>query len=207
MLVWAALFAATSRLKARVDVDLVRFLFLIAVSRLTMASCVPFEALYADMLRTIDRSLGLLLAGAFPYIAAPPPPMPYWPLTFLSYLPTRLMGWDMRATNVAFDMATVAVAIRFGIDRRQDPSRAITARLSLPVLMLYRSWAGFSIDTQYPISVLFAVLFAAVWRRREERRKPSCWARPSRRTRPSGSSGCSSCRSGFVGTARGRPFG
>lgn len=160
MLVWVALFAATSRLKAWLDVDLARFLFLIGLTRLTMYSCVPFEAIYADMLRTIDRSLGLLLAGAFPYIDAPPPPMPYWPLTFLAYLPTRLMGWDLRATNLVVDLATVVVALRFGIDRRDDPRRTIAARLWLPLLMLYRTWAGFSVDTQYPISVLFAVLFA-----------------------------------------------
>ena len=157
---WAVLFAATSRLKAQVDVDLVRFLFLVALTRSTMTASVPFDTLYADMLKTIDRSLGLLLAGSFPYIDAPPPSLPYWPLTFLAYLPTRLMGWDLRATNLAVDLATVALALRFGIDRRKDASRAISARLSLPLLMLYRSWASFSVDTQYPVSILFAVLFA-----------------------------------------------
>jgi len=160
MLVWAAVFAASSRLRARVDVDLVRFAFLVLLTRSLLIAYVRYETIYADMLRTIDRSLGLLLAGAFPYIDRPPPAMPYWPMTFLQYLPPRLLGWDLRATNVVVDLATVLVALRLGIDRRDDPRRTINARLSLPLLLLFRTWTGYSSDTHYPLSVFFAALFA-----------------------------------------------
>jgi hypothetical protein len=160
MAVWAAVFATSSRLRARVDVDLVRFVFLILLTRSLMIAYVRYEAIYADMLRTIDRSLGLLLAGEFPYIDEPPPAMPYWPLTFLQYLPPRLLGWDLRTTNVVVDLATVLVALRLGIDRRDDPRRTINARLSLPLLLLFRTWTGYSSDTQFSLSVFFAALFA-----------------------------------------------
>jgi hypothetical protein len=160
MCVWLVLLGVSSRARGCVDVDLVRFAFLIALTRITIYSYQEFASLYADMLRNIDRCLGLMLAGEFPYIDAPPPAMPYWPLTFLLYLPPKLMGWDFRASNLAVELATVLVALRFGIDRTADPRRTINARLSLPLLMLFRSWTSYSSDTQYPISVLFAVLFA-----------------------------------------------
>lgn len=160
MLAWVAVFAASSRLRSRADVDLLRFAFLVLLTRSLMIAYVAYDTIYADMLRTIDRSLGLLLAGEFPYVDKPPPAMPYWPLTFLQYLPPKLLGWDLRTTNVVVDLATVFVALRLGIDRGDDPRRTINARLSLPLLLLFRTWTGYSSDTQFSLSVFFAALFA-----------------------------------------------
>jgi len=141
------------------DVDLCGFMGLILVSRVYAYAYLPMSNISGDMLSTIDRSLDLLLQGKFPYIDIPPPAMPYWPITFLQFAPCRLFGWDFRVTNLVVELATVIVAFRCLTNEGLSRSDAVTARLALPTAMLFPSWTFYSAETQYLISVLFAVLF------------------------------------------------
>ena len=173
--VWGGLLAGTRRWSGS-QRDLVRFGFLLIVTRVILYAYTPFDKVYGDMLRAIDRSLDLMLAGSFPYIDSPAPAMPYWPLTFLAYLPPKLVGLDLRLSNLAIELATVGVALSFGIDRRVPPIQTVVARFALPLLMLLRNWTYYS-ETQFSMSVLCALLFA----RAVSSKGPS--ARPSPRTR------------------------
>lgn len=156
---WSGFALISLRRPPRWSVDLCGFLVLILVSRLHAYSCLPMSKISGDMLSTISRTLDLLIQGKFPYIDVPPPAMPYWPITFLQYAPCRLFGWDLRVANLVAELATVMVAFRFFPKDCLRNSDAVTARLALPTAMLFPSWTFYSAETQYPVSVLLAILF------------------------------------------------
>src|SRR5262249_36411598 len=82
----------------------------------------------------------------------------YWPGTFLLYTPAELLGVDYRVMNLIVEVATVLVVGSVRLNGGQEPG-AVTARLALPLLMLSPTWTFYSAETQYPVSVLAAVLF------------------------------------------------
>lgn len=110
---------------------------LVAGTRILNLATRPFDRLDGDMLPTIDRGLGELLAGRFPYVDFPPP-MPYLPATFLAYLPPKLLGVDLRWANIALDalvaLTTVYLARRLA-DRKHSESadpRPLLNQILLP---------------------------------------------------------------------------
>lgn len=127
----------------------------------------PFDRLDGDMLAAIDRSLDELLAGRFPYVNHPPP-MPYPPLTFLAYLPPKLLGLDLRWTNLVLVVATVGAT--FLLPRRLADRNGPTAsaagdspplllnQLLLPCLMLHPVWVQHGANGQYAPSLFFTML-------------------------------------------------
>ena len=52
--------------------------------------------------------------------------MPYLPGMFLAYLPPKLLGVDLRLSNLVLDVATVVIAIKYAAGtagRSVDPRR------------------------------------------------------------------------------------
>jgi hypothetical protein len=140
-------------------IDEAGFICLIILTRLYAYYYHPFADISGDMLSTIDRSQDLLLRGEFPYIDVPKPAMPYWPGTFLLYTPTKLAAWDYRTMNLIVEIATVFAAGSCGANGRLEPGSAAVARMALPLFMVFPSWTFYSAETQYPLSILLAVLF------------------------------------------------
>jgi hypothetical protein len=161
-LIWLAFAALALKSRGAVGVYFLGFAGLIVATRALTYYTHPFEEINGDMLAAIDRGLGMLFAGEFPYIDTPRPAMPYWPLTLLSYAAPKLAGIDLRLSNVLVEVATVAVAmfVGFGTGREQASRRVTLQQAVLPLLMIYPTWTFFSAETQYPLSVLVAVLFA-----------------------------------------------
>ena len=115
------------------------------------------------MLWNIDRTLSLMLDGQFPYIDDPPPGMPYWPGTFLSYLPPFLFGVDIRSVNVLFETATVCLVLWPVQSKRPDGvGDSELQQLALPIFMLLPAWTVYGVGTQYAPTVFATVLFARV---------------------------------------------
>lgn len=83
---------------------------LVVGTRLLVLLAVPFNRLPGDMLPAIDRGLGALLGGQFPYQGLVPR-MPYLPAMFLAYLPPKALGWDLRISNLVLDAALVLLAV------------------------------------------------------------------------------------------------
>ena len=120
----------------------------------------PFDRLDGDMLATIDRGLDELLAGRFPYVDFPPP-MPYLPGIFLAYAPAKMIGCDLRLTNLAIDGLTVAAAVLLPpVSSRSRPDGPTTDQVALPLLMMHPVWIHYSVNTQYSPCLLAAVLLA-----------------------------------------------
>lgn len=146
---------------------------LVVGTRILMMGIWPFQRLDGDMLATIDLGLDELIAGRFPHVDFPPP-MPYLPGTFLAYLPAKLLGLDLRWTNLVLDaaavVATLHLARRLADRGRTGPAAGADARpllnqLLLPCLMLHPVWIQYCVNTQYSPCLLltlllgFAVLF------------------------------------------------
>lgn len=159
LVAWSGFALISLRHRPRWRVDLCGFLGLILVSRVYAYSYLPMPKISGDMLATINRSLDLLIQGKFPYIDVPPPAMPYWPITFLQYAPCKLLGWDFRVVNLIVELATVVVTFHFFSKDSLRHADAVSARLALPTAMLFPSWTFYSAETQFPVSVLLAVLF------------------------------------------------
>jgi MFS family permease len=126
----------------------------------------PFDRLLGDMLATIDRSLDELLAGRFPYVNFPPP-MPYLPGTFLAFEPPKLLGWDIRVTNLVLDVVAVAAVTldvgaahrrRLGVSHTGSTVAPSLGQLALPFFMLDPAWTYYSVNTQVSPSLLASVL-------------------------------------------------
>ena len=83
---------------------------LVLGTRFLVLGASPFDRLTGDMLANIDQSLDVLFLGRFPY-AVQPLPMPYLTVTFLAYAPAKLLGIDLRHTNLVLDVAAVALTI------------------------------------------------------------------------------------------------
>lgn len=136
---------------------------LVVGGRLIVLSMWPFSRLDGDMLATINRALGTLAAGQFPYINYPPP-MPYLPCTFLVYAPARALGVDLRYTNIICDAILVLVVIQwprsFGqaTPRMHGSCQPIIGQLLLPSFMLHPIWIHYSVNSQFAPCILCAVL-------------------------------------------------
>ena len=117
----------------------------------------PFHRLPGDMLDVIDRSLDLLLAGRFPYVNYPPP-MPYLPGMFLAYLPAKLLGLDLRVTNLALEGATAWLSARPSADSRRVVDRIPVGSVLLPLLMLHPSWINLGTNTQFAPTIFTTFL-------------------------------------------------
>lgn len=152
---WLAFAVVSLQLPATWWVAAVGYAGLVAVIRAVSFYTLPFEAIGGDMLAVIDRGLGLMFQGRFPYIDQPPPAMPYWPGTFLPYAVPKLAGADLRWVNLAADVGTVLLVC----GRTARPA----AGFALPVLLVTPMWAYYSAETQYPPSVFAAVLLARAW--------------------------------------------
>jgi hypothetical protein len=130
-------------------------------TRILALSVLPYDRQLTDMVPTIDRALDELLAGRFPYRNYPPP-MPYLPVMFLAYLPAKLLGVDLRLTNLILDVVSVALAASFsGTNpaRRQQPAvHVYSAQVALPLLMLLPTWVTFSVNGHFAPCVLATVL-------------------------------------------------
>jgi hypothetical protein len=161
---WLAFAVASLWLPPGRGVATVGFTAAVVVTRLFAYWHLPFADIGGDMLSTIDRSQDLMLAGRFPYIDDPRPIMPYWPGTFLLYTPAKLLGVDFRLMNLLVEVGTVVAVGGLGGGDREDRWRTAVERMALPLLMLLPNWTYYSAETQYPVSVLMAVLVArAVW--------------------------------------------
>jgi hypothetical protein len=125
---------------------------LTAATLTTRALGCVYSPVSGDMIATVSRALDMLLAGEQPYRVYPPA-MPYFPLTFLSYLPSRLMDIDLRWSNVVVESAIVVAVMH---PARHRPCALATA--ALPVLGLWPQWVIYGIDTTFPLSVLCVVL-------------------------------------------------
>jgi len=105
---------------------------------------IPIEPARGDMLPLVQSALDNLLAGRSPYTIYSMPwdvPLTYLPLTWLAYLPPRLLGLDIRLTNVlaelvvAASLAWLAVMLRPTSESRR--SRLITVWRGEPALLLW----------------------------------------------------------------------
>lgn len=69
---------------------------------------IPIEPARGDMLPLVQQAVDRLLQGQSPYTTYSMPwelPLTYFPLTWLAYLPTRLLGLDVRWTNIVAELA------------------------------------------------------------------------------------------------------
>ena len=77
--------------------------------RLVLYRLIQPDVGFSDNLPAIELSLERLMAGLTPYaihdFGSHTNPMPYLPLTFLSYLPAHLLGVDIRLTNLLLTTA------------------------------------------------------------------------------------------------------
>jgi hypothetical protein len=75
---------------------------------------IPLEPARGDMLPLVQQALDNLLRGQSPYTTYHMPwelPLTYFPLTWLAYFPTRLLGFDPRWTNIAAQLAILLAAV------------------------------------------------------------------------------------------------
>lgn len=126
---------------------------LILGTRVLVLGASPFDRLNGDMLANIDRGLGALFQGRFPY-AIFPLPMPYLPATLLAYAPAKLLGIDLRFANLGLDVATVALAI-FATSKSPRRSRL----WALPIWMLHPFWSYYGVNTHFSPSLFATTLF------------------------------------------------
>ncbi len=158
LVVWLVFTVASLWFKPESRIEVTGFVSLVVLTRIYAYHYHPFVDIGGDMLSTIDRSQDLLLEGKFPYIDEPSPAMPYWPGTFLLYTLPKLLGFDYRIMNLLAEIATVFVATSLGTST-SSKTYSVAARMALPVIMLFPIWTYYSAETQYPISILLAVLF------------------------------------------------
>ena len=136
--------------------------WLVVGSRVLVLLVCPFDRLPGEMLETINRSLDLLLAGRFPYVSFPPP-MPYLPGMFLAYLPPKLLGFDLRLSNLVLDGATAWLAVRLASgagDAHRVLREASVGWVLLPLLMLHPTWVYDAVNTQFSPTLFTTLLLA-----------------------------------------------
>lgn len=96
---------------------------------------IPLEPSRGDMLPLVQQALDNLLRGRSPYTIYSMPwelPLTYFPLTWLAYLPTRLLGLDIRWTNVAAEIAILLAALH--VERHTPRERRRFAPSTLVIL-------------------------------------------------------------------------
>ena len=159
---WIVLVARIRRRGATLSRLALAMTWLVVGSRVLVLLVSPFDRLRGDMLEAIDRSLDLLLAGRFPYVNSPPL-MPYLPGMFLAYLPPKLLGLDLRLSNLVLDGASAWLAVRLA-SGAGDPRRVVrevpVGGILLPLLMLHPTWVYKAVNTQFS-PTLFTTLFLA----------------------------------------------
>jgi hypothetical protein len=157
---WLAIVVRARRPAAAVPACVAGLLGLVLGTRILALLVMPYDRRISDMLPIIDRALDELLSGRFPYINFPPA-MPYPPVLFLAYLPAKLLGVDLRVTNLVLDVLTAALAlgIRTDAGNGRGSRPAITAeQVALPLFMLLPTWVHYSVGTHFAPCVLTAVL-------------------------------------------------
>ncbi len=93
------------------------------VLRKLQFAALPLHANGADMMPLVSDALGNLLHGRSPYATYEMPwplPLTYLPMTFLAFVPAKLLHLDLRWTNVVAEMA-IAGAVIFAATRRGAP--------------------------------------------------------------------------------------
>lgn len=130
--------------------------------RLALYALIRPDPAFADNLPAVELSLERLMAGLTPYaihdFGSHTNPMPYLPLTFLSYLPAHLLGVDMRLTNLVL---TAALTVGCWLLLRALPLPATTrSGLALAVGLLFVLPERLSKDvyTAWPLFNLLLVL-------------------------------------------------
>lgn len=82
--------------------------------RVASFSYVPIDPARDDMLPLVQQALNQLLAGQTPYTIYQMPwdlPLTYLPVTWLAYLPTYLIGLDIRLTNLLAELGIGATIV------------------------------------------------------------------------------------------------
>lgn len=163
----AAILVMLRRREAAYHWSLIGIAGLVLGTRVLVLWVCRFDRLTGDMLPTIDRSLDELLAGRFPYVNFPPP-MPYLPGTFLAYLPPKILGLDLRLSNLVLDLIAAIAVMRFALDFRKRPFDPVggtpprlglsAGQVALPLFMLHPSWIFYSVNTQFSPSLLATAL-------------------------------------------------
>jgi hypothetical protein len=146
--------------------DLALVVAVAGVARVARILREPF-GLRSDMLVLIDRALGELLHGRSPYRSFAlvdaagrnyDLPLTYLPGTWLAYLPARLLGFDLRFTNVLIE-AIVAGALAVGLVKgRYSPLETRGRWLGASFLAAYALNGQFVRRVDAEISPLCAVL-------------------------------------------------
>ena len=119
------------------------------------------ESTINDNLVTIRLSLELLLAGQTPYVFHQFPthvqPMPYLPWSLLAYVPSFLLGLDIRVTNVLFSL--VLVGALWATLRALEIAPAIRNGLILAAAVVYAlpKTVGADVLTEWSIVNTFLV--------------------------------------------------
>lgn len=143
------------------------------VLRLALIALVRPDAAFADNLPAVALSLERLRGGLTPYaihnFGDHTNPMPYLPLTFLSYLPAQVLGMDIRLTNVVLATALTAVcllllrALPLPTTTRRGLALAVGLLFLLPERLsndLYTAWSPFNLL----LVLAFALLVLARFR-------------------------------------------
>ncbi len=85
-----------------------------SLARVASFSHVPIDPARDDMLPLVQQALDQLLAGQTPYTIYQMPwdlPLTYLPVTWLAYLPTYLLGLDIRLTNLLAELGIGATIL------------------------------------------------------------------------------------------------
>jgi hypothetical protein len=128
------------------------------IARLVLKVLIPPDPAFADNLPAIERSLERLMSGATPYaihdFGTHTNPMSYLPLTFLSYLPTHVLGIDIRVTNTVMSLALTAWcwyvlrALALPTTMRNGLALVVALLFALPLRIsqgLFAEWAPFNL--------------------------------------------------------------
>lgn len=99
---------------------------------------IPIEPTRGDMLPLVQQALDNLLRGQSPYTTYSMPwelPLTYFPLTWLAYLPTWLLGLDIRWTNIVAEVAILLAVLH--VERHTPRARR---RFAPGTLLILWSW-------------------------------------------------------------------
>ena len=135
--------------------------------RLALFVLVRPDPAFADNLPAVEKSLERLVGGLTPYaihdFGSHTNPMPYLPLTFLSYLPAYLLGLDIRVTNLVL---TSALTIACWLILRALPLPVTTRNgLALMVALLFALPERLSKDVYVswpPFNLFFVLVFGLI---------------------------------------------
>lgn len=131
---------------------------------------IPIVPANGDMLPLVQGALGNLLAGRSPYMtyAMPwPVPLTYLPVTWLSYLPTYLVGIDLRWTNIGAEIVIGGALLWLAAQRaggrvawRSEPTLVLWAWLYLQPSVIHWDSGNTAPITWAVLAVLVALVLA-----------------------------------------------